>query len=149
MYRWSGHTPSGTVARTSMRVDLAMLRKVVSSLTGEALALVAAIGEMVYNKAILKQVYREVVENIPFVMFTDSKNLYEAVHSTALVDDPWLIPDIAVIKDALNNGTISRLCRVSGENLLANSLTKAGASAEQLMDVLRTGRYVLEEGVDV
>ena len=121
----------------------------VSSLAGEALALVAAIGEMVYNKAIFRQIFGEVIEDIPVVMFTDSRNLYEAVHSTALVEDAWLIPDIAVIKDALSNGTISCLRRVSGDNMLANCLTKAGASADQLMDVLRTGRFVLEEGLDV
>lgn len=126
-----------------------LVRKVVSSLAGEALAMVATIGEMVYNRAILKQVYGEVINNIPVVIFTDSKNLSEAVHSTSLVEDAWLIPDIAVIKDALSNKTISCVRRVSGENMLANCLTKAGASAEQLMEVLRTGRYVLPEGVDV
>ena len=125
-----------------------LVRKVVSSLAGEALAMVATIGEMVYNKAIFKQIFGEVIVDIPVVMFTDSRNLYEAVHSTALVEDAWLIPDIAVIKDALSNGTISCLRRVSGGDMLANCLTKAGASAEQLMDVLHTGRYVLGEGLD-
>ena len=124
-----------------------LLRKVISSLAGEALALVAAIGEMVYNKAILKQVYGEFVEEVPVIMFTDSRNLYEAVHSTSLVEDAWLIPDIAVIKDALSNGTISSLRRVSGDDMLANCLTKSGASAEQLMMVLQTGKYVIPEGL--
>ena len=126
-----------------------LVRKVISSLAGEALAMVAAIGEMVYNKAILKQVYGDVIDNIPVVMFTDSRNLYEAVHSTALVDDAWLIPDIAVIKDALGNGTITCLRRVSSDNMLANCLTKAGASAEQLLAVVQTGKYVLVDGLDV
>ena len=104
---------------------------------------------MVYNKAILKPVYGDLIDNIPVVMFTDSRNLYEAVHSTALVDDAWLIPDIAVIKDALGDGTISCLRRVSSDNMLANCLTKAGASAEQLLAVVQTGKYVLVDGLDV
>ena len=125
-----------------------LVRKVVSSLAGEALALVAAIGEMVYNKAIMKQIYGDEIERIPVVMFTDSKNLYEAVHSTALVEDAWLIPDIAVIKDAIDNGTITCLRRVASDNMLANCLTKAGASSEELMTVLQTGNYSLPDGLD-
>ncbi len=125
-----------------------LVRKVVSSLAGEALAVVAAIGEMVYNKAILKQVYGGVIDEIPVVMFTDSRNLYKSVHSTSLVEDSWLIPDIAVIKDALCNGTISSLRRVSSDDMLANCLTKAGASAVQLMTVLQTGNFILPRGLD-
>ena len=126
-----------------------LVRKVISSLAGEALAMVAAIGEMVYNKAILKQVYGDVINEIPVIMFTDARNLSEAVHSTALVEDAWLIPDIAIIKDALCDGTISSLRRVSSNDMLANCLTKSGASAEQLMTVLQSGKYVLPDGLDV
>ena len=125
-----------------------LVRKVISSLAGEALALVAAIGEMVYNKAIMKQIYGEEIEDIPVIMFTDSKNLFEAVYSTALVEDAWLIPDIAVIKDALENGTITCLRRVESEKMLANCLTKAGASSEELMTVLQTGYYTVPAGLD-
>ena len=125
-----------------------LVRKVISSMAGEALALVAGIGEMVYNKAILRQIYGDEIDGIPVVMYTDCKNLYEAVHSTALVDDAWLIPDIAVIKDALCNGTVSSLRRVSSENMLANCLTKAGASPDLLMTVLQTGKYLLLDGLD-
>ena len=78
----------------------------------------------------MKQIYGDEIEDIPVVMFTDSKNLFEAVHSTALVEDAWLIPDIAVIKDAIDNGTISCLRRVASDNMLANCLTKAGASSD-------------------
>ena len=84
-------------------------------LAGEALAVVAAIGEIVYNKAILKQIYGEKIDKVPVVIFTDSKNLYESVHSTNLVDDAWLIVDISIIKDALINGTITCLKCVSGD----------------------------------
>ena len=125
-----------------------LVRKVVSSLAGEALALVATVGEIVYNKAILKQIFGEVVDQVPVVVYTDSKNLHEAVFSTSLVDDAWLIPDIAILKDAIENGTIGSFRRVSADDMLANCLTKAGASAEQLMTVLQTGQYELPPGVD-
>ena len=124
-----------------------LVRKVVSSLAGEALAVVAVIGEIVYTKSIIQQIYGEVIENTPVIIVTDSKNLDEAVHSSSLVEDSWLITDVAIIKDALSDGTISCLRRVCSEAMLANCLTKAGASAEQLLDVLQTGKYSLPVGV--
>ena len=125
-----------------------LVRKVVSSMAGEALAIVATIGEIVYNKALLKQIYGDVIDDVPVIIFTDSKNLYEAVHSTSLVDDAWLIPDVAIIKESLEQGTISCLRRVASEDMLANCLTKFGASSEQLLQVLQTGEYVLPFGLD-
>lgn len=107
----------------------------------------AAIGEIVYNKSILKQIYGGRIDKIPVIIFTDSKNLYESVHSSNLVDDAWLITDISIIKDALHEGTITVLKRVAGEDMLANCLTKCGASAETLIEVLQTGRYVLPPGL--
>ena len=67
-------------------------RKVVSSLAAEALAMVASIGELVYMTAVLTQIYGNQVNDIPRVVVTDAKNLEEAVKSTSLVEDPWLIP---------------------------------------------------------
>ena len=122
-------------------------RKVVSSLAGEALAMVAVIGEVVYNKAILSQIYGETVDQLPVIVFTDSKNLQEAIYSSSLVDDAWLIPDVAVIKEAIDQGTVSDIRRVSGRDMIANCLTKPGASAEDLLHILHTGRYNLPDGV--
>ena len=126
-----------------------LVRKVVSSLAGEALAVVAAIGEIVYTKSIIHQIYGEVIEKTPVIIVTDSKNLDEAVHSSSLVEDAWLITDVAIIKDALEDGTISCLKRVQSEAMMANCLTKAGASAEQLLEVLQTGKYSMPVGIGV
>ena len=81
-------------------------RKVISSLAGEALAMTGTIGEIVYTKAILSQILGMGVDKVPVIIVTDSKNLEEAVYSTKLVDDPWLIPDIAIIKEAMEQGTV-------------------------------------------
>ena len=124
-------------------------RVIISSLAGEALACTATIGEMVYVKAIFHQIYGDIMNNVPVIIFTDSKNLHQAVYSSSLVDDPWLIPDIAIIKEALEVGTVSSVRRVSSDNMLANCLTKAGASSEGLMEVLQTGKYVLPEGLNL
>ena len=87
-------------------------RKVISSLAGETLAMIATIGELVYIKAVLEQLFGTRIHNIPTLVVTDSKNLQEAIKSTSLVEDPWLIPDIAVIKEALEDKTITAVKRV-------------------------------------
>jgi hypothetical protein len=95
----------------------------------------------------LKQIYGDQIDDMPVIIFTDSRNLYEGVHNIKLVDDAWLITDVSIIKDALIDGTISCFKRVAKEDMLANCLTKSGASAEKLMYVLQTGNYVLPPGL--
>ena len=57
------------------------------------------------------------------VVVTDCKNLEEAIKSTSLVDNPCLVPDVAVIKEALENRIITKVKRVRGDDMLANCLT--------------------------
>ena len=99
-------------------------RKVASSLAGEALAMVSTIGEIVYIKSILTQVFGTRAQNIPVMVVIDAKNLEAAVHSTSLVEDRWLVPDIAAIQEALEQGTVTWIKRVSSDEMLANCLTK-------------------------
>ena len=120
-------------------------RKVISSLAGECFAMIGVIGELVYTKAILAQIYGQRIKAITTLVVTDCKNLDEAVHSSSLVEDRWLITDIAAIKEALENREISEVHRVPSERMLANCLTKAGASGEELRTVLRTGRFEIPE----
>ena len=120
-------------------------RKVVSSLAGETLAMIDAIGDLVYTKAVLVQLFGSRANEVKTVVVTDCKNLEEAIKSTSLVDDPWLVPDVAVIKEALENGTITKVKRVRGEDMLANCLTKSGASGKDLLAVLKSGYYKVPE----
>ena len=121
-------------------------RKVTSSMAGECYSLIAIIGEMVYTKGVLAQIYGQRIQNIPCLAVTDCKNLYEAVHSTSLVEDMWLITDIAAIKEAIETGEVTEIQRVPSERMLANCLTKNGASGEELLKVMRTGSYTLPPG---
>ena len=113
-----------------------LIRKVVSSLAGEALAMFAMVGEIVYTKAILSQIFGERISKTPVILFTDCKNLHDALYSTCLVEDSWLIPDIAAIHEALEQEVVTCVRRVGGKDMLADCLTKSGASAEQLMHIL-------------
>ena len=116
-------------------------RKVISSLAGETLAMINTIGDLVYTKAVLAQLFGSRANNVKTVVVTDCKNLEEAIKSTSLVDDPWLVPDIAVVKEALENKTITKVKRVRGEDMLANCLTKSGASGKELLEVLKSGEF--------
>ena len=111
-------------------------RKVRSTLAGEALAMIGVIGEIVYIKAMLEQLFGTRVRDIPTLVLSDCKNLTQAIRSTSLVEDPWLIPDIAVIKDAVGDKTVNEVRWVNSKDMLADCLTKAGASGSCLMEVL-------------
>ena len=120
-------------------------RKVTSSLAGECYSMIGVIGELVYTKAVLAQIYGQRIQEVPCVVVTDCKNLYEAVHSTSMVEDMWLITDIASIKDALESKEVTEIQRVPSERMIANCLTKAGASGEELMTILKTGKYTIPQ----
>ena len=121
-------------------------RKVGSSTAGEALATLETIGEVVYLKAVLEKIFGSRVKNIPVVVLTDSQNLHRAIYSTSLVEDAWSVTEIAAIKDALDDGVVQIVKQVEGSHMLANALTKKGAGAKELMQVLKSGEYVLPDG---
>ena len=116
-------------------------RKVVSSLAGEVFAMQSTIGQLVYTKALLAEIYGERMKKMDSIVVTDCKDLESAVIGSKLVHDAWLIPDVAIIKEALEQGEISAITRVPSERMLANCLTKTTASSTELMQVIRTGSY--------
>ena len=121
-------------------------RKVISSLAGEAMAACSIIGDMVCVRAVLRQMFGTRASRMQTVVYTDSKNLQEAVRSSSTVDDGWLIPDIAIIKDAVEAGEV-QLRRIPSKDMLADCLTKAGASGARLMEVMEAGSYELPDSL--
>ena len=114
-------------------------RIVLSSTAAETLALNDTVSKMVYIKAMLREMLGLDVEGIPMEIFTDSKNLWKAVQTTALIDDPRLRTDLAALKESLENKEITKINRIPGSEMLADCLTKRGASSKQLMRVLQRG----------
>ena len=108
--------------------------------------MIGVIGEIVYIKAVLEQLFGTRVRDIPTLVLSDCKNLTQAIRSTSLVEDPWLIPDIAVIKDAVGDKTVNEVRWVNSKDMLADCLTKAGASGSSLMEVLGSGKYEVPGG---
>ena len=110
------------------------LRRVVNStLAGEALAVTDLLGEIMYIKAILSEIFGKDIINIPIKIYTDSKNLYKAVMSTTLIEDRRLRTELAILKEAIGKKEINELSWIPGHQMLANCLTKRGASAESLL----------------
>ena len=120
-----------------------LIRKVVSSLAGEALAINDTVGEVVYSKAVLRQVFAAEIDEVQVSITTDSNNLFKAIYSISLVEDGCFVPNIAVVKESIEQGVIAEIGRVDSKEMIANCLTKAGASSSLLMEVLRTGTFVL------
>ena len=63
---------------------------------------------------------------IPIELYTDSRNLYRAVMSTSLNENPRLRTDVAKIQESLKTGETSRIILVTSHQMLADCLTKKG-----------------------
>ena len=61
--------------------------------------------------------------------------------SSQQVFDPWLVPDVAVSKEAIEKGTITKVKRVRGDDMLAHGVTKSGVSGEDLLTGLESGYF--------
>ena len=114
-------------------------RIVTSSTAAETLALNDVVSEVLFTKALLGEIFGEMACQIPVNLYTDSKNVQRAVYSTSMVEDPRLRLDIACLRESLEKGEVSTLKRVVSKEMLANCLTKQGASSKALMTVLRSG----------
>ena len=125
-------------------------RVVNSSLAAETLAVVKTIGVIYFIKEIMKQMYGKVDGDIACVAITDSKDLYEAVHNVKNTNDKRLLGDILQIKQAIAvDGIIEELRHVPSHEMLADSLTKEGASGEELLNCVRTGLVHVTGGLEV
>ena len=114
-------------------------RIVASSTAAEVLAVNDTVGEAVYIQAVLKEVFGHREQKVLIKVYTDAKNVYRAASTTAMVEDSKLRLDLALLKESLETGEIEELNFVKSGQMLANSLTKKGASSKGLMAVLRSG----------
>ena len=88
--------------------------------------------------------------DIPCLMITDSKDLYEAVHNVKNTNDKRLLGDVLQIKQAMAiDGIVEELRHVPSHEMLADSLTKEGANWEELLNCVRTGILHVRGGFEV
>ena len=116
------------------------IRRVVSSSTAaEVLALNDTLDEMVYVREVLVEILGDKAKRIPLEMYTDSRNLFKSVMSTSLLENPRLRTDVAKLQQSLKSGESAGIFLVTSQQMLANCLTKKGASSELLRRILRKG----------
>ena len=92
-----------------------------------------------YISPVLKELLGDT--DIPSHLYTDSKNLHNAVSTSALVDDHRMRIDISRLKESIEKGEVSDFKLISSDVMLADVLTKKGAAGFMLMNILRTGKY--------
>ena len=105
------------------------------------MSLVEGLEECLY----LKEVMKELGFVLSIVAIVDNKSHYDSIYSSKLVEDKRLRIDIASLQQLCEMNKVEEIKWCPGEKQLANSLTKRGASASQLLDVLRLdslGQYI-------
>ena len=81
---------------------------------------------------------------IPIVGITDSKSLWENIHSTTQADDLKLRREVASIKEQISLKEVADVKWVPTQLQLADSLTKSTAPTAPLIHVLTTGQFNID-----
>ena len=107
-------------------------RIVKSTLAAEALALDDAADSCFYLKTLLQEITGQNT-GFPIILKTDSRNLYDAVHSTKTLEDRRLKIDICSLRQKLSKGEIQAIEWISKDFQLADCLTKLEAPTSKLI----------------
>ena len=111
-------------------------RVVKSTLASETLAALEGIENAYYIKRLMEDIIGEKAK-ITVHAISDNKSLVEAAYSTNALADYRLRIDMACIRNMLSNGELDSLSWTQTKDQLADSLTKPGASCQNLTDVLQ------------
>ena len=84
-------------------------------------------------------------DTIPIIALTDSKQLYDNVHSSSPCSDKRLVLDIAMLQENLKSGEISELRWIPTPKMLADGLTKKGVPCNDLSEILESGNFCLDD----
>ena len=137
------HDNEGNAAPLSWRSKT--LRRVVrSTLAAETSAMVDTLDTAFYLSTVLTEILvSKGSDAIPIHALTDNESLYRNAHSTTMAEERRLRVDIAIIKDMLTKNEIESLKWLPSESQLADSLTKQGADAKKLLNVLESGKCIV------
>ena len=113
-----------------------------STLAAETLSASEAADTAVFLKMILEEILD--VDIPPVTVLVDNKSLYEAVRSTSLLAEKRLLVELAALREMQDKKEIS-VEWISTRQQLADSLTKAGANRQKLVDVLCQGKLDLDK----
>ena len=113
-------------------------RVVGSTIAAEMLALLNAVKEAQYLREILIELLGK-TSALHIQSFVDNKSVLDAVYSTKKVDDKRLRLDVAELKQYLEKGELNCITHVPGCQMIADGLTKRGASCKQLIETITSG----------
>ena len=111
---------------------------VTSTLAAEALSLHDCVNHAIYLPSMVAEAIQVRPTDLPIIAYTDSNNMSKAIKSTTLISDQRLRIDIGAIKQKVEEDNVTVRWIPKGE-MLADSLTKKGASVQSLMDALTAG----------
>ena len=144
----SGSTAGKIILLSNLRGDICPLswhtnkikRIVRSTLAAEMLSLQEGIDEAIYLRCLICELMNIPESSIPIIPYVDNRSVTEALLSTKLVEDKRLRIDIAALKQSIDLNEINVPRWIKGQDQLANVLTKKGASAYLLKEVLSTAK---------
>ena len=112
-------------------------RKVHSTLAAETLVLYSGLDAACAVKMMIQEMtgYDLTVKGI-----TDNKSARDAVYSESEVSERCLRADISMIKDMVEDGRVTEIKWIKGDDMLADLLTKKGVNKLPLTQVLQSGR---------
>ena len=115
-----------------------------SSLAAETLGLSDTVGNGVYRwQWSLFELLPELLFNdpycIPVEVMSDSKSLYGVLHSKKNVSEKCLRIDTVLLKEFIDNKSVTKIHYVPSQNQLANVLTKRTALSRELLNTLSKG----------
>ena len=107
-----------------------------SSLSAECIAAVECLEISVYTQTLLCDLIARDPKDVPISILTDNKSLVDNVHSTVPVSNRRLRIEIGAIREMIRKREIEELRWIPDKFNLANPLTKDGASASLLIQVI-------------
>ena len=118
-------------------------RKVHSTLGAETQALYNGLDAALGIKLLIKEVYGGKID-LRVRALTDNKSARDSVYSESEVSERVLRGDIAMIKEMINTNRVEEIKWVTGQNMLADLLTKRGVNKLPLIEVLENGQLSRE-----
>ena len=109
--------------------------------SAETRALEDGIDDAVNTARIIKEVYDGKINlrdpaQIPVLAYTDSKSLWDSLHSTRQCEEKLIRNSICGMKELLEQGVVKKVNWVSTKDQIADCMTKRNMKAEWLMKVV-------------
>ena len=104
-----------------------------STLAAEMLSLSEALDHVIYLKQIMMALTAADNRSIPIEALVDNRSVEDAIYSTKSVGDKRLRIDVGSTKEMLNKKEVMKVQWIPGQKMIANVLTKRGASSFDLL----------------